>query len=69
MSAAIRWRIHLTSTWGCTSTRGFTGTRAEAEAKAAAYLGGVASWNGNKWPHQPNVEDVYNSWRVEQMPE
>lgn len=62
------WWIHLTKPSGRTQVR-FTGTREEAEAKAASYIGKPGSINVNKRPHQPNMWDLYSAYRIEKVGE
>jgi len=54
------WRIHLTHPGGSTTVT-FTGTREQAEARGAQYIGKPASWNCTKEPHEPNLWDRYET--------
>lgn len=60
-----RWWIHLKHPGGETSVS-FHGTREEADARAAQYIGKPASWNCTKEPHAPNLWDTYAAWRGEE---
>ena len=59
----MKWRIYLKHPGGETWVA-FTGTRAEAEARGALYLGKPASWNCTKQPNEPNLWDCYASYEL-----
>lgn len=58
------WRIHLTHEGGSTTVT-FTGTREQADERAASYIGKPASWNASKNPPEPNMWDTYTMARIE----